>query len=335
MGAKIKLGKTATSRTRAKAKAEEPTTQQFNDRHPAFTDYLLSKGFSRRTAYRYVSDFTRFETWTKQENIPLESVSYNDMLHYIQHKRKTVEQNTIGYISNAIKHFFNYLLANGTIKENPIATVIVKGVRRKKLYDILSKQELENLYHAYPTEIDKKNENKSWYKASAFNARRNKIILGLLIYQGLTAIELFRLTVKDVKLREGKIYIAGTRKSNERELKLESVQILDMMEYVLKSRPEMLLHLSKNSEALLISPGQSQQLNNSLHKFTKSLKKLNPKVSSLKHIRTSVITHWLKHNHLRQVQYMAGHRYVSSTEAFLVNDIDDLLEDITKFHPIG
>ena len=32
---------------------------------------------------------------------------------------------------------------------------------------------------------------------------------------------------------------------------------------------------------------------------------------------------------------MAGHRFVSSTEAYLVNDIDDLKEDIAKFHPIG
>jgi integrase/recombinase XerD len=32
---------------------------------------------------------------------------------------------------------------------------------------------------------------------------------------------------------------------------------------------------------------------------------------------------------------MAGHRYVSSTEAYLVNDMDDLQEDINKYHPIG
>jgi hypothetical protein len=33
------------------------------------------------------------------------------------------------------------------------------------------------------------------------------------------------------------------------------------------------------------------------------------------------------------VQYMAGHRYVSSTENYLVNDIEDLQDDITKYHP--
>ena len=61
----------------------------------------------------------------------------------------------------------------------------------------------------------------------------------------------------------------------------------------------------------------------------------NSRVISVSQIRASVITHWLKNHNLRQVQYLAGHRYVSSTEAFLANDLDDLQEEITKYHPIG
>ena len=37
---------------------------------------------------------------------------------------------------------------------------------------------------------------------------------------------------------------------------------------------------------------------------------------------------------LREVQYMSGHKFVSSTEAYLVNDLEDLQEDIAKYHPI-
>ncbi len=54
----------------------------------------------------------------------------------------------------------------------------------------------------------------------------------------------------------------------------------------------------------------------------------------MKQLRTSVITHWLKNYNLREVQYMAGHRYVSSTEAYQINDLDDLIEDIGKYHPL-
>jgi len=45
------------------------------------------------------------------------------------------------------------------------------------------------------------------------------------------------------------------------------------------------------------------------------------------------ITHWLKQYNLREVQYMAGHRYVSSTEAYPVNNMEDLRADIDQFYP--
>jgi integrase/recombinase XerD len=32
---------------------------------------------------------------------------------------------------------------------------------------------------------------------------------------------------------------------------------------------------------------------------------------------------------------MAGHRYVSSTESYQVNNIDELHENITKYHPLN
>jgi hypothetical protein len=31
---------------------------------------------------------------------------------------------------------------------------------------------------------------------------------------------------------------------------------------------------------------------------------------------------------------MAGHRFVSSTESYKINDLDDLQDEIGKYHPI-
>jgi site-specific recombinase XerC len=78
--------------------------------------------------------------------------------------------------------------------------------------------------------------------------------------------------------------------------------------------------------------GTSDRFNNTMQKLMQKLNKQSSKVTSAKQIRSSVITHWLKLYNLRQVQYMAGHRFVSSTEAYLINDLDDLLEDVNKFH---
>jgi integrase/recombinase XerD len=67
--------------------------------------------------------------------------------------------------------------------------------------------------------------------------------------------------------------------------------------------------------------------------LTKKVKEQHKGVINFKQVRTSVITHWLKQYNLRQVQYMAGHRYISSTETYMVNQMDDLIEEIDKFHP--
>lgn len=64
------------------------------------------------------------------------------------------------------------------------------------------------------------------------------------------------------------------------------------------------------------------------------LRKLNVKVINAKQIRSSVITHWLGQNNLRQVQYMAGHKYVSSTERYQVSSLDDLQNELKEHHPM-
>ena len=65
------------------------------------------------------------------------------------------------------------------------------------------------------------------------------------------------------------------------------------------------------------------------------LHKQNKQVESVKQIRASVINDWLKVYNLREVQYFAGHRNLSSTINYLINDLEDLKEDISKYHPIG
>ncbi|MCK7560220.1 hypothetical protein MKQ70_37055 [Chitinophaga sedimenti] len=51
-------------------------------------------------------------------------------------------------------------------------------------------------------------------------------------------------------------------------------------------------------------------------------------------MRASVIVHWLRKYDLRTVQYMAGHKYVSSTEAYRKYLLDGLQADVMKYHPI-
>jgi integrase/recombinase XerD len=243
----------------------------------------------------------------------------------------------VSTIVNSIKHFYAHLILIEKVQDNPALYIKTKGIKRKELYHILSKQELESLYHNFELPENEKSvfKNQNWFKTSELTTKRNKVILGFMIYQGMGTSELSRLTQNDIKLREGKVYITGSRKSNERTLKLEASQIMDIMEYRLQVRNELLALTGKQTERYFVSTGTSEQFSNIMQKFIQKLRKQHPKVNSTQQIRTSVITHWLKYYNLRQVQYMAGHRYVSTTEGYLVNDLDDLSEEIGKFHPMG
>jgi site-specific recombinase XerD len=66
----------------------------------------------------------------------------------------------------------------------------------------------------------------------------------------------------------------------------------------------------------------------------KHLRRINGAVKNLDQLRASVITYWVKIYDLRKAQYMAGHRYVGSTEAYKQQLLDQLQADVKKFHSL-
>lgn len=315
----------------------EETLQRAYEReirqHKEFGDYLYAKGYAKSTVERCLREAVHFTLWAEGENIPPDFVVYNDVLHYLKDIREGVGSRTLSARVTRLKHYFTFLEHSSRKAENPAAQVKIQGIKRKTLYDILNHQELESLYHHFPLpQMTGQPENR--FRVSLAAAMRDKVILGLIVYQGLNAHELGALEEKDLKLREGRVYIAGSRRSNERALKLESHQVLDMMEYQIKSRVEILQQMAKQSEKLLVSAGSSDQTRSIISRLLKKLHAQNSRISSLNQLRASVITHWLKLYNLRQVQYMAGHRYVSSTESYRVNDLEDLSEEIERYHPV-
>lgn len=324
----LKLGKATDSRIRKKAVVKDEEQRYLEQLvvekdQPGYVQYLLQKGYSANTAYQYQKDTERFKKWLDGEQMTAAAVKHSDVLHYIQGKKVTAKQISIQRHLGSLKQYYHYLQASGYVATNPILNVQIKGIKRKVLHSILSKQELEKIYYDYKQ-----------LTVESLSKKRNEIIIGLLIYQGLNTNELQQLTVKDVKLREGKLYIKGSRRSNERTLALESHQILEFMEYTMQVREKILAETNKQTDLLLVTQGSSLKLHNVMQKLLKSLQSQNKQVLSAKQLRASVITHWLKHYNLREVQYRAGHRYVSSTEAYLMNDLEGLQDDIDKYHPI-
>lgn len=181
-------------------------------------------------------------------------------------------------------------------------------------------------------------------------SKRNKVILSLLIHQGLTTDELRRLEPVHLKLRSGKIWIPGSRHTGSRTLELKAHQVIDLQEYVTKTRPQILTSIKKKTprparkaertdwerleNQLFISMNGSASIKSSLYHMMRALRQINPKIKSCRHMRQSVITYWLKMHDLRKVQYMAGHKRISSTERYQVGHLEDLQEALKKYHPL-
>lgn len=301
---------------------------EINYKVEIFAEYLILKGFSNKTRETITKTLNRFASWCEGQNIEMQNISYNDVVAYVNYcKEQGNKQRTLQITVNCIKHYYNFLINGNEVTENPCSNVDIKGVKRKILYETFTTQELESIYKTFQSRCPSK------AVGSDLTSKRNKIILGLIVYQGIRTEELARLTIADVKVREGKIFIASGRRTNERLMILEAHQLYDLMDYINETRKMILTLTGKNTDVLFLSVGRGNTFHNIISKLLEQLKKQSSKIKDVKQLRASVITNWLKVHNIRKSQHLAGHRYVSSTEAYQANNMDDLKEDINKYHP--
>jgi hypothetical protein len=67
--------------------------------------------------------------------------------------------------------------------------------------------------------------------------------------------------------------------------------------------------------------------------LSRQVKSIDKQFFNFLQVRASIITFWIKTQGLRKAQYLAEHRNISTTEAYLPNNLDGLIDDINKLHP--
>src|SRR5690554_6033242 len=173
-------------------------------------DYLAKKGLQPTTVKCYENYLKRhYFPYFEKKDMALEKVNYTDLLGYINDlQEKDFSVNYINHILSAVRHYYNYLKTTKEVTKNPAAELFIKGAVRRIPHDLFSTEKLEEIY----TEFNQ----------NGIAGKRNKILLGLIIYQGLNTTELSLLEPIHLRLREGKIDIPGTNQKNRRTLKLEA-----------------------------------------------------------------------------------------------------------------
>jgi site-specific recombinase XerD len=279
----------------------------------------LQKNLSPSTVDRYERDLRIFFLQLKNPN----TATYKQIMDVIGVLRKKYSNpKTVNRILAAIKKYYDYLLQIGTRKDHPCKSILLRDTRRRslQLQDLFTTQELESLLVSKP----RSRHNRKTYVV------RDRLLLSLLIYQGMARTEISKIEMEDINLEEGTINARGDERTNSRTLPLKAKQVHLMYEYLNHQRPQ------TTDNKLFRGMWNTALTSHSIHEIVFKYKYLFPnrKLDS-QTIRMSVTRNLLKEGKdIRVVQVYMGHKSPGTTEKYKQNHTEELKMEIQKHHPI-
>ena len=281
---------------------------------------LLEK-YSPSTVKIYLLDIERYICYMGKERA--EKAGYRDVMEYVEYLRKEyTNARTISRMLYGVKAWYFYLIEAGKREDHPCRRVRLRDSRGGdvQLQDLFTADELEKLM-----------QRKDRFGCAAL---RNRVVISLLIYQGLRLTEVARLRLEDVDLEAGTIYVRPMRKTMGRALNLKVTQVMLFYSYINGVRPGL---LKRDTDRLVLTLRGSADNGEGINYLIGTFKPLYPERNlNARTIRQSVIANMLKEGtDLRVVQVFAGHKKISATEKYCQSGIAQLQAAIDKYHPLG
>ena len=284
--------------------------------HAYLTD---EKHASQNTVSSYLRDVTQFAEYLESSRScalrEADSEMVQGYMNWMLGRGKSAASVTRFLAS--IKSFYNYLLANGDVKENPAKGVAAAKVERK-YPEILTSKEVE-LFLEQPQCVD----------AKGF---RDHAMLELLYATGIRVSELISLDMTDLNLAAG--FIRCASRGKERIIPLYHTAVKALTDYVRTIRPQLIADTAE--KALFVNMNGERM---SRQGFWKIIKYYQEKTGIQKEItphtlRHSFAVHLLENGaDLRSIQEMLGHADISSTQIY-THVVKKQLKDVyQKAHP--
>jgi integrase/recombinase XerD len=283
-------------------------------------NYLLEK-YSPLTVKIYQLDIRRYISYMGEERAG--KANYRDIMEYVDYLRKRYHNpGTINRMLYGVKAWYFYLISTGTRNDHPCRHLMLKDARGAdiQLQDLFTWVEMERLM-----------QRKERFEAARL---RNRVIISLLIYQGLRLTEITMLRTGDIDLEAGTVFIRAMPRAMARTLKLRTNQIMLFYNYIHEIRPKL---LRTGTDRLVLTLRGSAENGEGINYLIETFKPMFPERNlNARTIRQSVITNMLKEGKdLRVVQVFAGHKKISSTEKYRQSGLEELQRAIEKYHPLG
>ena len=285
-----------------------------------FIDYYwLSTGASKNTLAAYRSDLKIFNKWLAGKSfISINSKHIQD--YFSDRQKNNIGSSTQARILTCLHSFYQYLLANQLIKNDPTEQLSHPKLE-KKLPVFLNIQEVEKLLEA-PS-------------SSSLFGQRDRAMLELLYSCGLRVSELINLSYHNINLKEEFIRIHG-KGNKERVLPMGEIAIDYLMKYETNARP-VLLKNGQSDSYFLSNRGSAMSRQNFFYIIKAYANQVGiDKPLSPHSLRHAFATHLVqKGADLRSVQLMLGHSDISSTQLYTHIQNAQLKAQHAKHHPRG
>ena len=271
----------------------------------------VEKGSPNNTLDAYRNDLSQFAAFVREQTARSEgpqpgweAVDRPLLLNYMVNLReRSYAPATMARKVAAVKSFFNFLVAEGTLEKNPAEGITGPKVG-KSLPRAISVAEVERLLEQ-PDRL------------STREGKRDKAMLELLYATGMRVTELVSLNVRDVNLRAGFVRCFG-KGSKERIIPIHNKAIRAVKSYLDDVRARL---LAATGETALFLNRRGQRLTRQgfwliLKGYTKKAgieAEITPHV-----LRHSIATHLLHSGkmNLRELQELLGHANISTTQVY-------------------
>ncbi|EMF0079747.1 tyrosine recombinase XerC [Enterococcus hirae] len=288
-----------------------------------FLRYLIvERGYSEKTREAYEEDLTNFERFlTESGEDDLLKINHLDVRVYLSYLTdERYSRNSISRKIASLRSFYQYLLKEEVIKENPFSYVHLKK-KNLKLPRFFYESEMQALFDSVKGEkpLD----------------LRNQALLEVLYGSGIRLSECSNLKLAEIDFDSEVMLIHG-KGNKERYAPLGSFAQDALQEYFEKGRKALLDKYHKSHDYVFvnhhgepITPTGIEYVLNQVIKKSSLDSSIHPHM-----LRHTFATHLLNNGaDMRTVQELLGHANLSTTQIYAHVTKESLQKNYRSFHP--